>query len=199
MTTCTMLLGLAIAPLGWVLMLAATVTPQWQEFHERPGYPQDVSFSDGLWESCVEVTSIQGKVCQPLPEEMAVSWPILLVRALTVSALLVGFLSYGLANAGVRWWTEHSNNCLEGVSGLLYLLSGLVYLCATSYMAYRIIANITNLQVPEEDKYHLGTCFYLGWSGGAAETFAGVCLATSFQRVNYNCLRNLSLPYDVDY
>nr|XP_056702406.1 claudin-7-like [Euleptes europaea] len=199
MTTCTTLLGLAVAPLGWVLMLTATVTPQWREFPERPGYPQDISFSDGLWESCVEVTSIQGKVCQPLPQEMAVSWPIQLARVLTVTSVLAGFLSYSLATAGVRWWAEHPNNCLAGISGLLHLLSGLAYLCATSYMAYRILADITNLQVPDEDKYRLGTCLYLGWSGGAAETFAGVCLATSFQGENSNRLMNLPPPYEVDY
>lgn len=194
-----MVLGLVVAPMGWVLMLAATVTPEWREFPKRPGFPQDVSFSDGLWESCMEMTSIQDKVCQPVPEEIAISWPVQMVRALTIISLLGGFLSYLLTHVGTRWWSEHPNYCLTGGSGLLLLLSGVLYLYATSYMAYRVLSNIANREIPDMDKFHLGTCVYLGWSGGAAKTFAGMCLATSFQRKHDSSLRNLPMPYYVDY
>ncbi|KAJ7304307.1 hypothetical protein JRQ81_011853 [Phrynocephalus forsythii] len=199
MATGAIVFGLVLAPMGWILMLAATVTPQWHEFSRRPGFPQDVSFSDGLWESCVEVTSLQNKVCQPLPVEIAISWPIQMVRTLSVVSVLAGFLSYVLTHVGTRWWSGHLNRCLVGSSGLLHLFSGGLYLCATSFMAYRALVDLTNPQVPPEDKYHLGTCVYLGWAGGAAETLAGLCLATGFHRKNEHGLRSLPVPYRIDY
>ena len=180
-------------------MLAATITPQWREFPRRPGFPQDVFFSDGLWESCVEVTSLQNKVCQPIPEEMALSWPVQMVRALSVVSVLVGFSGYFLSHAGTRWWSGHPNYCLIGGSGLLQVSSGGLYLCATSFMAYQTLADFTNPEVSPEDKYQLGTCIYLGWSGGAAEILAGVCLATGFHRKKEHSLRNLPVPYRLDY
>ncbi|XP_067316847.1 claudin-19-like [Anolis sagrei] len=199
MANSAMVLGLVVAPMGWVLMLAATVTPQWREFPRKPGFPQDVSFSDGLWESCVEVTSLQGKACHAIPEEMAISWPIQMVRALAVVSVLVGFLGYVLSHVGARWWSGSPNYSLTGASGLLLLLSGAMYLCGTSYMAYRALADLTKAQVPPENRYHLGTCLYLGWSGGTAEVFAGLCLASSFHKKDGHRLRSLHVPYRVDY
>lgn len=157
-----MVLGLGVAPMGWILILAATITPQWREFPQRPGFPLDITLSDGLWESCVEVASLQDKICQPIPEEMAVSWPIQMMRALTVIAVLGSLLSFALSNLGVRWWAESPNYNLTGVSGLLLLLFGVIYLCATSYMAHSVLITAASLQTPDVDKYHLGACLYLG-------------------------------------
>ncbi|MGH0188161.1 UNVERIFIED_CONTAM: hypothetical protein FKN15_028138 [Acipenser sinensis] len=58
MVTCSMIIGLIFTPVGWVLLLAATVTPQWREFPQRPGYSLDLFFYDGLWETCREVTTL---------------------------------------------------------------------------------------------------------------------------------------------
>uniref|UniRef100_A0A8D0DJ53 Claudin n=1 Tax=Salvator merianae TaxID=96440 RepID=A0A8D0DJ53_SALMN len=194
MATGMMVLGLVVAPMGWILILAATVTPQWREFPKRPGFPQDIFFSDGLWESCMEVTSVQDMICQTIPGEMAIFWPLQMVRVLTIISVLTGFLSYVLAHVGARWWSGHPNCCVTGGSGLLLLLSGVLYLCATSYMAYDILDKMASSQASEMDKYHLGTCLYLGWSGGVVEVFAGMCLATGFQTKNGNGLRTPCVP-----
>ncbi|XP_067399445.1 claudin-23-like [Emydura macquarii macquarii] len=199
MATGSMVLGLVVAPMGWVLMLAATVTPQWREFPGRPGFPRDVSFSDGLWESCVEVVSVPGRVCQAISQETAIAWPMQMLRALTVVSVLTGVLSYSLAHAGVRWWTDHPSPRLTGTAGLLLVLAGAMYLCATSYMAYRVLENMASPQTPAEDKFQLGTCLYLGWSGGVAEILAGICLAINFRRKEDSSRGTAAVPYEVDY
>uniref|UniRef100_A0A8C8R4W5 Claudin n=1 Tax=Pelusios castaneus TaxID=367368 RepID=A0A8C8R4W5_9SAUR len=182
MATASMALGLVVAPMGWVLMLAATVTPRWREFSGRPDFPQDVFFSDGLWESCMEMVSVPGRQCHALLQETAMAWPLQVLRALTIISLLTGVLSYPLAHAGVRWWTNHPTPGLTGTAGLLLVLSGTMYICATSYMAYRVLENMASAQTPARDKFQLGTCLYLGWSGGVAEILAGICLAINFQK-----------------
>ncbi|XP_074832426.1 claudin-7-like [Carettochelys insculpta] len=199
MATGSMVLGLVVAPMGWVLLLAATVTPQWRECCGQPGFPRDVSFSDGLWESCVEVVSVPGRVCHTLPPETAISWPLQMLRALAVISLLTGGLSYALAHMGVHWWTDQPRPKLAGSAGLLLVLSGVTYLCATSYMAYRVLEDMASAQTPAGDKFQLGTCLYLGWSGGAAEIMAGICLAFSFQRQQESNPGNAAAPYEVDY
>ncbi|XP_038233179.1 claudin-7-like [Dermochelys coriacea] len=199
MATGSVALGLVLAPMGWVLLLAATVTLQWREFSRRPGFPRDVSFSDGLWESCMEVIGMPGRACQAIPQETAISWPMQMLGALTVISVLTGVLSYSLAHVGVCWSTDQPNSKLTGTAGLLLVLSGATYLCATSYMAYEVLENMANPQTPAGDMFRLGTCLYLGWSGGVAEIVAGICLAINFQRKEESSPGNVAAPYEVDY
>lgn len=199
MGTLSLVWGLALAPMGWVLLLAATATPRWRELPQRPGYPRDLSFSDGLWESCVEALVRPGPACRTLPEDMAHFWPMRVLRAATVGSLLLGALAYALAMLGARWWAPPPRPNLVATAGFLLMLAGAVYLSATCYMAHRVLQDLASPQTPPADRFHLGTCLYLGWSGGGAEVLAGICLATSFCRKRGFIGGPAAAPYDVDY
>ncbi|XP_075764899.1 LOW QUALITY PROTEIN: claudin-7-like [Pelodiscus sinensis] len=200
MATGSMARGLLVAPMGWVLLLAATVTPQWREFPRRPGFPPDVSFSEGLWESCVELAGVLGQVCWALPPGTASSWPTQMLRALTVISVLTGALGYALAHLGAWWWTDHPRPKLAGTAGLLLVGAGAAYLCAASYVAYSVLETMASPQTPAGDKFQMGTCLYLGWSGGAAESVAGVALASSWHREGEaGRPGEAAAPYEVDY
>ncbi|KYO30400.1 claudin-7-like [Alligator mississippiensis] len=184
MVTTSMVLGLAVAPMGWVMTLAATVTPRWREFSARPGFPRDVSFSDGLLESRLEVAAVPCRAvpCRAVPDKAAVSWPMHMLRAMTVLSVLAGALSCSIANAGVRWRTRPPDPRLTGTAGLLLVLRGATDLCAVSYMAYRVLDNIASPQTPAADKLHMGPCLYLGWTGGGLEILTSLCLAVNCPR-----------------
>lgn len=199
MGTLSLLWGLALAPMGWVLLLAATAAPRWRELHERPGFPRDLSFSDGLWESCVEALIQPGPSCRTLPEDTARFWPMRVLRAATVGSLLLGALAYGLAVLGARWWAPPPRHNLVAAAGLLLALAGALYLGAAAYMAHRVLEELADPQTPPADRFHLGTCLYLGWSGGGTEVLAGVCLATSFCRSRGLVGEAAAAPYEVDY
>ncbi|KAM6115947.1 claudin-7-like [Phoenicopterus ruber ruber] len=199
MGTLSLVWGLALAPMGWVLLLAATATPRWRELPERPGYSPELFFSDGLWESCVEVLAQLGPACRTLPEDTAHFWPMRVLRAATVGSLLLGALAYTLAMLGARWWAPLPRPNLVAAAGLLLMLAGAVYLAAASYMAHRVLEDLASPQTPLADRFHLGTCLYLGWSGGGAEVLAGVCLATSFCRKRAFVAEPAAAPYEVDY
>ncbi|XP_068773934.1 claudin-7-like [Struthio camelus] len=196
MGTLSLASGLAVAPMGWVLLLAATAAPRWRELRERPGYPRDVSFSDGLWESCVEVLARPGAACRPLPEDSARLWPL---RAAAVASLLLAALAYVLAVLGTRWWAPRPRPGLAVAAGLLLALAGALYLAAASYAAHRVLEDLANPQTPPADRFHPGACLYLGWSGGGAEVLAGVCLAASFRRKREAGAGPAAAPYEVDY
>ncbi|XP_029427627.1 claudin-7-like [Rhinatrema bivittatum] len=205
MVTCSEMVGLALAPMGWVLLLASTVTPHWREFYQRPDYPWDMSFFDGLWESCTEVNHMldgRRQRCQAIPKEVTVSGFIHLLRSLAMLSVLGGLLSYCIANLGVRWWTDPpmpSTN-LTGVAGLGLILCGGVYLGAVSYMAHQILENISNSHVPKNEKFQLGTCLYLGWAGGAVKILAGVAFTLSFNRRKQRGAQGVAdAPYEVNY
>ncbi|XP_076213782.1 claudin-3-like [Aptenodytes patagonicus] len=191
--------GLALAPMGWVLLLAATATPRWRELSGWPGYPRDLSFSDGLWESCVEALAQLGSACRALPEDTTHFWPMRVLRAATVGSLLLGALAYTLAMLGARWWAPPPRPNLVATAGLLLMLAGAMYLGATSYMAHRVLQDLASPQTLPADRFHLGTCLYLGWSSGVAEVLAGVCLATSFCRKREFVGGPAAAPYEVDY
>ncbi|KAJ1176287.1 hypothetical protein NDU88_001569 [Pleurodeles waltl] len=205
MVTASVVLGLALAPMGWVLLLAATVTPQWREVPQRPGHPWDVAFFDGLWESCTETSSApSGRrwQCQPIPEELSVSWLMHLLRSLTVLSLLGSLVSYLLANLGARWWSNTSIPVLTGSAGLGLVVCGVVYLGAVSYMAHLVLLSLVSSQVPERDKFSMGTCLYLGWAGGSAEVLAGIALLLSFRQRHKRTIPRApetATPCDVDY
>nr|XP_033810499.1 claudin-1-like [Geotrypetes seraphini] len=205
MVTCSAMAGLILAPIGWVLLLAATVSPHWREFYRRPGYPSDLSFFDGLWEACIEESHLldgQHQLCQAIPEEVAASWFITMLRSLTVLSLLGGLLGYCIANLGIRWWTgppmPRPNTI--GVAGLLLIFFGGAYLGAVSYMAQQLLENLKSSQVPRQEKFQLGTCLYLGWAGGAAKLLSGVAFTFSFNRQKHRGAPGVpDTPYEVDY
>ncbi|GAB0199551.1 claudin-19-like [Grus japonensis] len=199
MGTLSLVWGLALAPVGWVLLLAATATPRWRELPERPGYPPDLFFSDGLWESCVEELAQLGPACLAVPEDTACFWPVQVLRAAAVGSVLLGALAYALAMLGARWWAPSPRPNLVVAAGLLLMLAGAVYLGAVSYVAHRVLQDLASPQTPPADRFHLGTCLYLGWSGGGAEVLAGVCLATSFCRKRGFVAGPAAAPYEVDY
>ncbi|XP_074017942.1 claudin-19-like [Numenius arquata] len=199
METFSLVWGLALAPMGWVLLLAATATSWWRELPERPGYPRDLFFSEGLWESCVEALTQPSPACRALQEDTAHFWPMWVLRAATVGSLLLGALAYALAMLGTRWWDPPPQPNLVATAGFLLMLAGATYLGAASYMAYRVLQDLASPQIHPADRFHLGTCLYLGWSGGGAEVLAGICLAASFCRKRGFIPRPAAAPYEVDY
>ncbi|XP_064408151.1 claudin-23-like [Latimeria chalumnae] len=199
MITASMVVGLVVTPIGWILILAATVTPQWRQFHERPGYPLDIDFYDGLWETCTEVRSIASRECKPLSKKVSTLWFLQLTRALAVTSVVGSIFSYWVANLGVHWWTWSPNPNITGVAGILITLCGATYLCATSYMAYRILYAIANPKTPEEEKFQIGTCVYLGWFGGVAEMMAGIVLIYNFKCQKRPLGAKTNAAYEVDY
>jgi len=199
MGTASLVWGLALGPAGWALLLAATATPRWRELPERPGYPRDLSFSDGLWESCVETLGQPGPLCRALPEDTALFWPVLALRAAAVGSLLLGAMAYGLAVAGARCWAPLPRPGLVVAAGLLLTLAGAAYLGAASYVAHQVLEESASPQTPPADRFHLGTCLYLGWSGGGTEVLAGICLASSFCGKRGLATRPAAAPYEVDY
>ncbi|XP_064380960.1 claudin-7-like [Dromaius novaehollandiae] len=196
MGTVSLASGLAVAPMGWVLLLAATAAPRWRELPERPGYPRDVSFSEGLWESCVEVLARPGAACRPLPEEAARLWPL---RAAAVGSLLLGALAYVLAVLAARCWAPPPRPGLAAAAGLLLTLAGALYLGAASYAAHRLLEDLASPQTPPAERFRPGACLYLGWSGGGAEVLAGVCLAANCRRKREAGAGPAAAPYEVDY
>ncbi|XP_030074847.1 claudin-1 [Microcaecilia unicolor] len=205
MLTCTAVVGLILAPMGWVLLLAATVSPHWREFYARPGYSSDVSFFDGLWESCTEVNHLldgRRQLCQAIPEEVAVSWFMHMLRSLTVLSLLGGLLGYWIANLGIHWWTDPpkpSPNVI-GVAGLILILCGGAYLGAVSYMTHQHLENLKSSQVPNQEKFQLGTCLYLGWAGGTTKLLSGVAFTLCFNKQKQRGAPGVpDAPYEVDY
>uniref|UniRef100_UPI00398F20A1 claudin-7-like n=1 Tax=Pristiophorus japonicus TaxID=55135 RepID=UPI00398F20A1 len=172
----SMIVGLVVPPMGWVLVLAGTVTPQWREFSQRPGYPADAYFYDGLWETCTESITISSRNCNELPDEIATLWLTQLNRALCLLSLLLSIFGYLVAQAGVRWWAGRPSPNLAALGGVLIALSGAACLAPVSYAGYRLLSTYQDPLVPSAEKYQLGTCLYLGWFGGSAEVLGGIAL-----------------------
>ncbi|XP_051775068.1 claudin-23 [Erpetoichthys calabaricus] len=182
MATCSMIFGLILTPLGWILLLTATVTPQWREFAQRPGYSLDLFFYDGLWETCKEVTTFNIRECKPLLKEAVASWWIHLQRFLTIISVIIGALSYVAAHIGVHWWDDNSMPNLTGSAGLFIALAGSLYICVVSYSAFEILSAIMDSAIEVAEKFSMGTCLYLGWCGGFVVLISGILLMC-----NYSC------------
>ncbi|XP_066572406.1 claudin-3-like [Amia ocellicauda] len=180
MGTHTRIVALFLAPIGWALLLAATVTPSWREFAQRPGYSAALFFSDGLWEACVEDTTLHSQECTSPPELMSLSWWPVLQRTLTLLSVTLGGLSYITAHLGVHWWDAHTSPGLTITSGVGIALAGVIYICVVSYKAFEILLTLSNPSVDEGDKFRLGTALYLGWAGGTIEVLSGMMFTWSF-------------------
>ncbi|XP_056447207.1 claudin-23 [Gadus chalcogrammus] len=162
-TPATMVMGIVFAPLGLVLVLTASITPQWREGQARlgltgPGSPPRSKArggggppgplaavetllllrSDGLWESCLQVVQSELKQCWPVTGAYRRDPRLRLARGLVLSSLFLCGTGIVLAGVGVRCWSDVPLRGVAALGGFLVVLAGLLSLTALGVYTHNL-------------------------------------------------------------
>ncbi|XP_015275813.1 PREDICTED: claudin-7 [Gekko japonicus] len=178
------LLGFALALLGWIATLAATILPQWQ----MSSYAGDniivaVALYQGLWMSCAWQSTGQIQ-CKVYDSVLALPGSLQATRALMVVSIVLGAVAMGVATMGMKCTrcggeNKVTKSRIAMTGGIIFLVAGLASLIACSWYGHQIVSDFYNPLVPVNTKYEFGSAIFVGWAGAALVILGGALLSCS--------------------
>ncbi|NP_001089583.1 claudin 4 L homeolog [Xenopus laevis] len=189
-------LGIALSVIGWLGALVCCVLPMWRvsAFIGNNIVVAQIIW-EGLWMNCV-VQSTGQMQCKVYDSLLALPQDLQAARALTVIAVIVALLGLLFSIIGGK-----CTNCVEDesskakviiVSGIVFIVAGVLTLIPVSWSANNIIRDFYNPLVVEAQKRELGASLYIGWAAAALLLLGGAMLCC-------NCPPRDQKPYSAKY
>ncbi|XP_029468718.1 claudin-4 [Rhinatrema bivittatum] len=188
--------GILMSMIGWVGSIVTCALPMWRvtAFIGNNIVVAQIIW-EGLWMNCV-VQSTGQMQCKVYDSMLALPQDLQAARALIVIAIVVGILGLMLSIVGGK-----CTNCVEEesakakimiVSGIVFIVAGLLTLIPVSWSAHNIIRDFYNPIVTEPQKRELGASLYIGWASAALFILGGALLCCS-------CPPRETKPYSAKY
>ncbi|KAL6091784.1 hypothetical protein STEG23_000193 [Scotinomys teguina] len=179
------ILGIVLALLGWVNALVSCALPMWKvtAFIGNSIVVAQMVW-EGLWMSCV-VQSTGQMQCKVYDSLLALPQDLQAARALCVITLLIVLLGLLVYLAGAKCTTcvedKNSKSRLVLISGIIFVISGILTLIPVCWTAHSIIQDFYNPLVADAQKRELGASLYLGWAASGLLLLGGglLCCACS--------------------
>ncbi|XP_024298589.2 claudin-3 [Oncorhynchus tshawytscha] len=177
------LVGIALCVLGWIIAIVSCTLPMWRvtAFIGNNIVTAQIIW-EGLWMTCV-VQSTGQMQCKVYDSMLALSQDLQAARALTVISILLAILAVLIAIAGAK-----CTNCIEDeaskakvmiISGVFFIVSGVMQLIPVSWSANTIIRDFYNPLLTDAQRRELGAALYIGWGASALMILGGSLLCCS--------------------
>ncbi|XP_078404645.1 claudin-4-like [Cetorhinus maximus] len=177
------ILGIALCVFGWLGALLTCVLPMWRvtAFIGNNIVVAQIIW-EGLWMNCI-VQSTGQMQCKVYDSLLALSQDLQASRALTVISLVVGVLGILISIVGGK-----CTNCIENeatkakvtiISGIIFILAGVLTLIPVSWSANTIIKDFYNPLVTDAQRRELGASLYIGWGTSGLLILGGALLCCS--------------------
>ncbi|XP_072137245.1 claudin-23-like [Mobula birostris] len=176
-TPLVMILGLVLAPAGFVLILTCTVAPAWRDVAEIPNGAVDEVHRQGLWEICRAVASVRSLSCNLQDDIYFADQIVRIAKGLSIASLVVSAGGILVASFGVRCWTQPPRPAIVGVAGLILVAGGVLILIPVSWYTDQLN------QIPNTvggNRLTVGYAVVLGFIGGSLVIIGGIALTFSF-------------------
>ncbi|XP_072248017.1 claudin-3-like [Leuresthes tenuis] len=177
------LIGISLCILGWIIAIVACALPMWRvtAFIGSNIVTAQIIW-EGLWMTCV-VQSTGQMQCKVYDSMLALSQDLQAARALTVISILLAILAVLVAIAGAK-----CTNCIDDeaskakvmiISGVFFIISGVMQLIPVSWSANTIIRDFYNPLLTDAQRRELGAALYIGWAAAALLLLGGGLLCCS--------------------
>ncbi|XP_058489446.1 claudin-3-like [Solea solea] len=186
------LIGISLGILGWIIAIVACALPMWRvtAFIGSNIVTAQIIW-EGLWMTCV-VQSTGQMQCKVYDSMLALSQDLQAARALTVISILLAILAVLIAIAGAK-----CTNCIEDeaskskvmiISGVFFIVSGVMQLIPVSWSANTIIRDFYNPLLTDAQRRELGAALYIGWAAAALLILGGglLCCSCPPRETRYN-------------
>uniref|UniRef100_A0A8C3QN75 Claudin n=1 Tax=Cyanoderma ruficeps TaxID=181631 RepID=A0A8C3QN75_9PASS len=181
--------GVALSVLGWLCSIICCALPMWKvsAFIGNNIVTAQILW-EGLWMSCV-VQSTGQMQCKVYDSLLALPQDLQAARAMCTRCVE----------------DESTKAKITIVSGVIFLLSGIMTLIPVCWSANTIIRDFYNPLVIESQKRELGTSLYVGWAASALLLLGGGLLCCSCPpkddryptgKVAYSAPRSAVTSYD---
>ncbi|XP_070825985.1 claudin-3-like [Chaetodon trifascialis] len=186
------LIGISLCILGWIIAIVACALPMWRvtAFIGSNIVTAQIIW-EGLWMTCV-VQSTGQMQCKVYDSMLALSQDLQAARALTVISILLAILAVLIAIAGAK-----CTNCIDDeaskakvmiISGVFFIVSGVMQLIPVSWSANTIIRDFYNPLLTDAQRRELGAALYIGWAAAALLILGGglLCCSCPPRETRYN-------------
>ncbi|XP_030599632.1 claudin-3-like, partial [Archocentrus centrarchus] len=176
------LIGISLCILGWIMAIVACSFPMWRVIAFRDGIVAGQIIWEGLWMSCV-VQSTGQMQCKVYDSMLALSQDLQAARALTLISILLALLAVLIAIVGAKCTSCTENESAKAkvmiVSGVLFIVSGVMELIPVSWSAYTTNRDLYDLFLYYIKWSELGAALYIGWAAAALLILGGGLLCFS--------------------
>ncbi|XP_066476771.1 claudin-1 [Tiliqua scincoides] len=180
-------LGFILAFIGWIGIVISTAMPQWKiSSYAADNIVTAQAIYEGLWMACV-IQSTGQMQCKVFDSLLKLSGSLQATRALMVSSILLGLIGSFVAVIGMKCM-----KCMEDdevrkmrmaiFGGILFLLSGLTALVATSWYGNVITRDFFDPYVPVNARFEFGQALFVGWAAASLALLGGAFLCCSCPR-----------------
>ncbi|XP_041947652.1 claudin-3-like [Alosa sapidissima] len=172
--------GIALGVIGWIIAIVCCALPMWRvSAFVGANIVTAQTIWEGLWMNCV-VQSTGQMQCKVYDSMLALGSDLQAARAMTIISIILGVLGLLISIMGAK-----CTNCIEDeaskaktmiVSGILFIIAGILMLIPVSWSADRTIKDFYNPLVPASTLRELGAALYIGWAAAALLIFGGAML-----------------------
>lgn len=174
--------GIVLAVLGGVFGALVCAAPLWRVSAFVGGELVIAQVLwEGLWMNCLSQTTGQIQ-CKTYDSTLALPFSAQAARGLTVLSLLLCLLALTLAVAGAKCThcmgatNPSSKTRVARLAGVLFLVSGVIYIVPICWTAYGIIKDFYDPNIAAPLKRELGPALYLGWGASVLLILGGFLL-----------------------
>uniref|UniRef100_A0A3B3DB32 Claudin n=1 Tax=Oryzias melastigma TaxID=30732 RepID=A0A3B3DB32_ORYME len=176
------LVGICLGFIGFIGAIIVCALPQWKTtaFIGSNIITAQVIW-EGLWMNCV-VQSTGQMQCKMYDSLLALTADMQASRAMTVIAIILGVLGVLISIVGAK-----CTNCIEDeaakakvmiISGIFFILAGLLVLIPVSWSANTIIQTFYNPVLADPQRREIGASLYIGWASAALLLIGGALLCS---------------------
>ncbi|MGH0153324.1 UNVERIFIED_CONTAM: hypothetical protein FKN15_036475 [Acipenser sinensis] len=177
------ILGLALCVFGWIAAIITCALPMWRvTAFIGSNIVTSQTIWEGLWMNCV-VQSTGQMQCKIYDSMLALPQDLQAARALTVISIILALLAILISIVGAR-----CTNCIEDegskakvmiISGVLFIIAGVMQLIPVSWSANTIVRDFYNPLLTDAQRRELGSSLYSGWAAAVLLILGGALLCCS--------------------
>ncbi|XP_033955791.2 claudin-4-like [Pseudochaenichthys georgianus] len=177
------IVGIALGVFGFILAILTCALPMWRvTAFIGANIITAQTIMEGLWMNCVTQSTGQMQ-CKMYDSMLALPQELQASRAMMIIAIILGILGVLISIVGAK-----CTNCIEDegakakvmiISGIFFVLGGLLVLIPVSWTASVVIRDFYNPLLTSAQKREIGASLYIGWGAAALLLIGGALLCSS--------------------
>ncbi|XP_044143424.1 claudin-3-like [Bufo gargarizans] len=202
-------LGVTISIISWLGTFVSCALPMWK-VTALIGNNTVVTqiIWGGQWMNCVVQTTGQMQ-CQVYDSLLGLPQDLQASRVLMAISIIIGIFGILISIIGAKWTNfvqdESAKAKITIVSGVIFILSGLMTLISVYWSANAVNRDFYNPLVVDAQKRELGTSIHIGWATSALLMLGGALLCGTCppkqekypaSRVAYSAVTSTNPGYD---
>lgn len=177
------IVGIALGVIGFIIGIVTCALPMWKvTAFIGANIITAQTIWEGLWMNCVTQSTGQMQ-CKIYDSMLALPRELQASRAMMIIAIILGVLGVMISIVGAK-----CTNCIEDeaskakvmiISGIFFVLAGLLILIPVSWTASVVIRDFYNPILTNPQRRELGASLYIGWGAAALLLIGGAMLCSS--------------------